>query len=69
MRPHPVIEGKEGFHLTRELPGLGYLQSAEVLVLSAYSTETDQAFHAHADQPFHFMPIRSERSDALALLS
>lgn len=32
----------------------------------AYSTETDQAFHAHADQRFHVMPIRSERSDALA---
>jgi hypothetical protein len=32
----------------------------------AYSTETDQAFHAHVDQRFHVMPIRSERSDALA---
>jgi hypothetical protein len=35
----------------------------------AYSTETDRLFHAHADQPFHFMPINSERSDALGLPS
>ena len=35
----------------------------------AYSTETDQAFHAHADHPFHVMAITSERSDALGLHS
>ena len=53
--------------LSRAFPNMARDGRLEGLI--AYSTETDQAFHTHADQPFHVMPIRSERSDALGFPS